>query len=154
MRRRRRKKVPLADRQPLVRPQEPNDVWVGGLRLRSHAKGRALTCRTILDDATTEAVPVIPARSLVGLPVTRVLETLALTRGLPQVLRTDNDLEFCGRAMLTWAHARGVTLRLIAPGDAERVHRIVQWAVPRRVLKRALVHEPGAWPGRHRDVAA
>ena len=32
--------------------------------------------------------------------------------GPPQVLRTDNGLEFCGRAMLTWAHARGVTLRL------------------------------------------
>ena len=42
--------------------------------------------------------------------------TLAITRGLPQVLRTDNGLEFCGRAMLTWAHARGVTLRLIEPG--------------------------------------
>ena len=41
---------------------------------------------------------------------------LAITRGLPQVLRTDNGLEFCGRAMLTWAHARGVTLRLIEPG--------------------------------------
>ena len=24
--------------------------------------------------------------------------------------------EFCGRAMLSWAHARGVTLRLIEPG--------------------------------------
>jgi transposase InsO family protein len=48
--------------------------------------------------------------------VTRVLETLALTRGLPRVLRTDNGLEFCGRAMLTWAYARGVTLRLIEPG--------------------------------------
>ncbi len=38
------------------------------------------------------------------------------TRGLPRVLRTDNGLEFCGRAMLTWAHERGVTLRLIEPG--------------------------------------
>jgi putative transposase len=32
------------------------------------------------------------------------------------VLRTDNALEFCGRVMLTWAHDRGVTLRLIEPG--------------------------------------
>ncbi len=32
------------------------------------------------------------------------------------MLRTDNGLEFCGRAMLTWAHDRGVTLRLIEPG--------------------------------------
>ena len=28
----------------------------------------------------------------------------------------DNGKEFCGRAMLTWAHTRGVTLRLIEPG--------------------------------------
>ena len=27
LRRRRRKKVPVADRQPLLRPQAPNDVW-------------------------------------------------------------------------------------------------------------------------------
>ena len=27
VRRRRRKKIPVADRQPLVRPQVPNDVW-------------------------------------------------------------------------------------------------------------------------------
>ena len=38
------------------------------------------------------------------------------SRGLPQVLRTDNGPEFCGRAMLTWAHERGLTLRLIEPG--------------------------------------
>jgi transposase InsO family protein len=48
--------------------------------------------------------------------VTRVWDRLALERGLPAVLRTDNALEFCGRAMLTWAHTRGVTLRLVEPG--------------------------------------
>jgi len=41
---------------------------------------------------------------------------LAATRGVPQVIRTDNGKEFCGRAMLTWAHAHTVTLRLIEPG--------------------------------------
>jgi putative transposase len=51
-----------------------------------------------------------------GLPVTRALDRLATERGLAGVLRTDNGLEFCGRAMLTWAHERGVTLRLIEPG--------------------------------------
>jgi putative transposase len=39
-----------------------------------------------------------------------------VTRGLPQVIRTDNGKEFCGRVMLTLAHERGVTLRLIEPG--------------------------------------
>jgi hypothetical protein len=43
----------------------------------------------IVDDATTEAVAILPARALGGLGVTRVLDRLALTRSLPQVLRTD-----------------------------------------------------------------
>jgi hypothetical protein len=34
----------------------------------------------------------VPARALGGLPVTRVLEQLAASRGLPQILRTDNGL--------------------------------------------------------------
>ena len=54
--------------------------------------------------------------ALGGLAVTRVLDRLAVTRGLPRMLRTDNALEFCGRAMLTWVHERRVTLRLIEPG--------------------------------------
>jgi len=116
VRRRRRKKVPLADRQPLTRPHAPNEVWSADFVFDRTAEGRVLKCLTIVDDATTEAVAVVPARALGGVPVTRVLEALAITRGLPQVLRTDNGLEFCGRAMLTWAHARGVTLRLIEPG--------------------------------------
>ena len=35
---------------------------------------------------------------------------------LPKAIRTDNGKEFCSRAMLTWAHARGVQLFLIEPG--------------------------------------
>ncbi len=34
----------------------------------------------------------------------------------PEVIRTDNGKEFCGKAMMAWAHARGVQLRLIEPG--------------------------------------
>jgi transposase InsO family protein len=45
-----------------------------------------------------------------------VFDRLAHERGLPRILRTDNGPEFCGRAILTWAHDRGVMLRLIDPG--------------------------------------
>lgn len=51
-----------------------------------------------------------------GLMLTRVLDRLAFSRGLPTVIRTDNGKEFCGKAMIEWAHARGVDLRLIEPG--------------------------------------
>ena len=116
VRRRRRKKIPQADRQPLVRPQAPNEVWSADFVFDRTADGRVVKCLTVVDDATTEAVVIVPARALGGLSVTRVLDRLALERGLPRVLRTDNGKEFCGRAMLTWAHTRGVTLRLIEPG--------------------------------------
>jgi putative transposase len=72
------------------------------------------------DDATTEVVAVVPARALGGLPVTRVLDRLAVKRGVPRVLRTDNALEFCGRAMQTWAHERGVALRLMNRASPRR----------------------------------
>lgn len=116
VRRRRRKKVPVGDRQPLVRPQTPNEVWSADFIFDRTAEGRVLKCLTIVDDATTEAVAIVPARALGGLPVTRVFDRLALDRGLPRVLRTDNGPEFCSRAMLTWAHQRDVALRLIEPG--------------------------------------
>ena len=58
----------------------------------------------------------MPERAIGGLMLTRILEGLAVSRGLPQVIRTDNGKEFCGRFMLTWAHARKVKLTLIEPG--------------------------------------
>ena len=61
-------------------------------------------------------IPVADRQPLGGLPVTRALDQLALERGLPAALRTDNGPEFCSRAMPTWAHERGVTLRPIEPG--------------------------------------
>ena len=88
VKRRRRKKVPVTDRQPLLRPQAPNEVWSADFVFDRTADGRVLKCLTIVDDATTEAVAVVPARALGGLPVTRVLDRLALERGLPRVLRT------------------------------------------------------------------
>lgn len=56
-----------------------------------------MKCLTIVDDASHEAVAITTARALGGVQVTRVLEQLAATRGLPQVLRTDNGKEFNGR---------------------------------------------------------
>jgi transposase InsO family protein len=80
------------------------------------AEGRAIKCLTIVDEATHESVAIIPERTISGAQVTRVLDQLAVTRGVPAVIRTDNGKEFCSRAMLAWAHAHTVTLRLIEPG--------------------------------------
>ena len=62
LKRRRRKKVPAADRQPLLRPQQRNEVWSADFVFDRTADGRVLKCLTIVDDATTEAVAIVPAR--------------------------------------------------------------------------------------------
>lgn len=116
VRRRKRKKVPVGERQPLIRPTAANQVWSMDFVFDRTAEGRALKCLTIVDDATHEAVAIEVERALSGHGVARILDRLAIQRGLPQVIRTDNGKEFCGRAMLEWAHARGVALRLIEPG--------------------------------------
>jgi transposase InsO family protein len=80
------------------------------------AESRVIKCLTIVDDATHEAVAIEVERAISGHGLTRVLDRLALSRGLPRVIGTDNGKEFCGKAIVTWAHERGVQLRLIEPG--------------------------------------
>ncbi|MBA4742973.1 MAG: IS3 family transposase, partial [Azoarcus sp.] len=116
VRRRKRKKVPVADRQPLGRPHAANQVWSMDFVFDRTAEGRVIKSLTVVDDATHEAVAVVPERAMSGHALTRILDRLALQRGLPKAIRTDNGKEFCGRAMLTWAHQRGVKLFLIEPG--------------------------------------
>jgi putative transposase len=116
VRRRKRKKVPVAQHQPLGRPAAANQVWSMDFVFDRTAEGRVIKSLTVVDDATHEAVAIVPERAIGGNLLTRILDRVALHRGLPQAIRTDNGKEFCGRAMLTWAHQRGVKLFLIEPG--------------------------------------
>ena len=116
VRRRKRKKVSVSERQPLLRPTAANQVWSMDFVFDRTGEGRVIKCLTIVDDATHEAVAIVPERAIGGQMLTRILDRLSLSRGLPEVIRSDNGKEFCGKAMLSWAHARGVQLRLIEPG--------------------------------------
>ena len=51
-----------------------------------------------------------------GARVVSVLERLGETRGLPEVITTDNGPEFTGRALDEWAYRKGVQLNFIRPG--------------------------------------
>ncbi len=116
VRRRKRKKVPIGERQPLLRPSAANEVWSMDFVFDRTADARVLKCLTIVDDATHESVGIEVERAICGMGVTRVLDRLAHSPGLPRTIRTDNGKEFCGKAMVAWAHERGVQLRLIEPG--------------------------------------
>jgi transposase InsO family protein len=116
IRRRRRKKIPLADRQPLVRPGRANEIWSMDFVFDRVASGRSLKCLVIVDDATHEAVAVLPEHAIGGNHVTRLMDGICSQRGKPAMIRTDNGPEFTGKSMLTWAHRQSIQLRLIEPG--------------------------------------
>ena len=116
VRRRRRKKIPIADRQPLGRPAAANEVWSMDFVFDRVAGGRAIKNLAVIDDATHEAVAVVAEHNISSHRLVQILEMLCSHRGYPRIMRTDNGKEFCGRAMLTWAHEKQVALRLIEPG--------------------------------------
>ena len=116
IRRRRRKKIPLAERQPLVRPGGANEIWSVDFVFDRVASGRTLKSLVIVDDGTHEAVAIVTEHTLGGEHLTRILDGICAQRGRPAIIRSDNGKEFTGKAMLNWAHRNGVALRLIEPG--------------------------------------
>lgn len=72
VRRRRRKKVPVSDRQPLGRPQAANHVWSMDFVFDRTAEGRVIKYLAVVDDATHEAVAIVPERAIGGLHESRI----------------------------------------------------------------------------------
>ena len=116
VRRRRRKKIPVGDRQPLARPGSANEVWSMNFVFDRVASGRSIKSLTVVDDATHEAVAVVAEHSISGDRLTRILDQVCAQRGAPSIIRSDNGAEFTGKAMLNWAYRNRVTLKLIEPG--------------------------------------
>ncbi len=116
VRKRRRKKIPVFERQPLIRPAAPNTVWSVDFVFDRTADGRVLKILTVVDDATHDSVAVEARHWFGGAQVVEELKQLAQKRGLPKIIRSDNGKEFIGKEMLTFAHRSGIELRPIEPG--------------------------------------
>lgn len=116
VRRRRKRHGVAVDREPLLLPSGPNQIWSMDFVFDALASGRRIKCLTIVDDFTKEAVDVAVDQSIGGLYVTRLLDRAALFRGYPQAIRTDQGPEFTGKALDQWAYTHGVTLKLIQAG--------------------------------------
>ena len=78
--------------------------------------GRRFRALVIVDDYSRECPAIEVDTSLGGIRVVQVLERLAETRGLPQVITVDNGPEFTSRVLDEWAYRHGVKLHFIRPG--------------------------------------
>lgn len=120
VRRRRRRHGIMIEREQLALPSWPNEVWSIDFAMDELSNGRRLKCLTIVDDFTKEAVDIVVDHGISGLYVARALDRAGRFRGYPKALRTDQGPEFTSRALDQWAHASGVTLKLIQPGKPTR----------------------------------
>ncbi len=82
-------------------PSAADQAWSMDFVFDRTAEGRVIKSLTVVDDATHEAVAIVPERAISGHGLTRILDSVALHHELPQAIRTDNGKEFCGRATLT-----------------------------------------------------
>lgn len=116
LRRRRRKRLPARQRQPLARPTAPGQHWSMDFVTDTLADGRVFRTLTVVDDYSRQCLALEVDTSLPGARVVRVVGRLAAEHGKPLMIRTDNGPEFAGRALDQWAYANGVQLSFIQPG--------------------------------------
>jgi putative transposase len=111
-----KKRLPCRDPQPLVTPDEANISWSLDFMSDSLACGRAFRTLNIIDDFNREALWIEVDTSLPAERVIRVLEMLALWRGYPKQLRTDNGPELISQKLAAWAEKHKVKQAFIQPG--------------------------------------
>jgi putative transposase len=108
VRKRRKVKRVSSDRIPRLQPSAVNQVWSLDFVMDALANGRRIKCLTIVDDFSRECVDIAVDHGIGGEYVTRLLDQAGQFRGCPLAIRTDQGPEFTSRAMLAWAHGRGV----------------------------------------------
>ncbi len=102
----------------VVKPaaSQPNKRWSMDFVSDCVSHGKVIRMLTIVDDCTRECPVIEVDTSLGGLRVRRVLDRMAIERGLPEAIVVDNGPEFRGRALAAWSEERGVRLEFIQPG--------------------------------------
>lgn len=116
LRLKRRRKRSSHLRVVLAKPERINQHWSMDFVSDSLYNGRRFRTLTVVDDLSKECPVLEVDHSLTGQRVARVLERVALTRGLPDLITVDNGPEFISKALDAWAHANGVKLHFIQPG--------------------------------------
>jgi putative transposase len=108
--RRAKRRLPQRIRQPLLVPQQPNQVWSADFVSDALYAGKRFRTFNVIDDFNRECL-------VVGIDTSITGKRLIDERGLPDVLRTDNGPEFLCDEFVAWAEANGMLIKYIQPGE-------------------------------------
>ncbi len=96
--------------------QYPQQRWSMDFMSDSLFDGRRFRIFTIVDNFSRVSPALEVDFSLTGKRVVEVLDRLARSQGLPEVIHCDNGSEFISKAVDEWAHRNGVKLDFSRPG--------------------------------------
>jgi putative transposase len=111
-----RKKRPRHLRVARPMAQAPHEPWSLDFISDSRAHGRRFRALTLVDNMSRESPAIEVDASLSGQRVAAMLNRLAGTYGVAQILFVDNGPEFTSKALDAWAHCHGVKLAFSRPG--------------------------------------
>ncbi len=106
--RRRSRKGLATEHLPLLRSASPNLTCSMDFVMDTLTTGRRIKCLACVVDFTKECLTIIIAFGISGVQVTHIMDSIALFRGYPATIRTDQGPEFTCRALDQWAFERGV----------------------------------------------
>jgi putative transposase len=110
------RKRALGTRAPMAIPQEANQRWSLDFVSDALSDGRKFRVLCVIDDFSRECLATVVDNSLSGQRVARELDAIAMTRGYPCMIVSDNGTEFTSNAILGWQQERLVEWHYIAPG--------------------------------------
>jgi putative transposase len=115
VRRRGGRKRAMGTRAPMMLPLAIDQRWSLDFVSDTLSDGRRFRILCVVDDFSRECLTLVVDTSLGGVRVVRELERLALERGTPQIIVSDNGTELTSSAVLRWALDR-VAWHYIQPG--------------------------------------
>jgi len=99
------------------RATRADQVWSYDLCEDRTQRGGRLRLLSVVDEYTRECLALEVARSIGGEQVIETLKWLALTRGTPEHVRSDNGPEFIAQAVRGWLEQAGCQTIFITPGS-------------------------------------
>lgn len=116
LRSKRKKRLPVRDKEYLSQPLQPNYHWSMDFMQDSLQNGGKFRTLNIIDDFNREVLAIIASKSITSSRVMMELENLLQWRGKPAHIRVDNGPEFIASCLKAWCEKNNIELKFIQPG--------------------------------------
>lgn len=112
----RRKRLPVRVKEPLVRTEELNRSWSMDFMHDTLMNSRKFRTLNIIDDCNRKALAIEADFSFPAQSVVATLKKVIHEYGKPDKIRVDNGPEFISTLFTDWCRGRGITVQHIQPG--------------------------------------